>query len=174
MAAMRIVGLFSLSLLACNREDPEFVRWTEAMADAHCECAEAALPAVCAHDIPPELALSDKNVAEKSEIYRGKGGERSSAALKKGGACSRKIDDWKDAHPGWFDAYLRSLSRQQTNLSGGGANRFACSYSNGIVVQVVALHRATTTCLLVIWNAFAKSPKNCDNPAFRRSEEISW
>lgn len=98
-AVKRIARLLLGSVLVgCSSEDPAFLAWAERAADAQCACAAAENPGECVLDIDPDLAFTDKNVEEKARQWRGKGSERTSAALRRAGECDEKVRAWEDAH----------------------------------------------------------------------------
>ena len=94
--ALEVCLLTSL-LPSCSSpgEAKELVEWSERSAEAYCRCTSAADPGACADEIPQELLLSSDNFADLIARFRGRGGERSTAELKRARECEQTLIAWR-------------------------------------------------------------------------------
>ena len=95
MKAWRALVVCLLTSCSSPGEAKELVEWSERSAEAYCRCTTASDPGACADEIPQDLLLSSDNFADLVARFRGRGGERSTAELKRARECEQTLIAWR-------------------------------------------------------------------------------
>ena len=117
MKAWRALVVCLLTSCSSPGEAKELVEWSERSAEAYCRCTTASDPGTCADEIPQDLLLSSDNFADLIARFRGRGGERSTAELKRARQCEQTLIAWRLARTGASPSAVPSTSGSASNVA---------------------------------------------------------